>query len=183
MSLALTVLKIHAPPGVKKRILRKLYLATARAFGAPPPPGLRRLSHAALLESYAAFTSAEAARALADAERSALVEERLYLDARALGQRLRRVLKIRTAGEVLALSRILYAALGIDFDGREPDEVTIRRCYFSRFYTADICRVMSSADAGVAAGLSGGGRLAFWQRITEGGDSCRARLIFEKPGQ
>lgn len=182
MGLALKILEIYAPPGIKKRILRELYLATARAFGAPPPRGLSRLSHAALLESYASFTGSQTERVLQDAKRTALVAERLYLNARALGERLKRALRLRTTGEVLAVSRILYAALGIDFEGREPGEVIIRRCYFSRFYTADICRVMSSADAGVAAGLSGSGSLAFSQRITEGGDVCRARLVFGEPG-
>jgi hypothetical protein len=183
MSLALKVLKTCAPPVFKKRILRELYLATARAFDTPPPPGLRRLSHGELLESYASFTASQAERALQDADSTPVVEGKLYRESRALGERLRRTLRLRTTGDVLATSRILYAALGIDFEGREPGEVIIRRCYFSRFYTADICRVMSSADAGVAAGLSGGGRLEFSQRITEGGEACRARLVFGEPGR
>jgi hypothetical protein len=180
MSLALKILKVYTPPAFKKRILRELYIATARAFSKTPPV-LRGLSHAALLESYATFTMGEAGRVLQDAGSRALAEERLYLEAHAQGERLRRALTLRTPDEVLAISKILYAALGIDFEGREAGEVTIRRCYFSRFYTSDICRVMSSADAGVAAGLSGGGRLAFSQRITESGDVCRARLVFEEP--
>ena len=182
MSLALKILTIYAPPALKKRALRELYLATARAFGTPPPD-LRGLTRAELLESYASFTRHEAERVVKDAERGSAVEERLFREARGLGERLRRTLRLRTPGEVLAASKILYGALGIDFEGREPGEVTIRRCYFSRFYTADICRVMSSADAGVAAGLSGGGQLAFTRRITEGGEACRARLVFEEPGR
>jgi hypothetical protein len=181
MSLALKALKIYAPPALKRIVLRELYLATARAFDADPPAGLGRLSHAALLESYAIFTKDEAERLLPDSGRTALVEERLYREARALGDHLRRALKLRTSGEIMAASKILYAALGIDFEGREPGEVTIRRCYFSRFYSAGICRMMSSADAGVAAGLSGGGRLAFSQRITQGADVCLARLEIEEP--
>ena len=181
MSLALKALKIYAPPALKRIVLRELYLATARAFDAAPPARLGRLSHAALLESYAAFTKAKRSAFSRTRSRTALVEERLYREARALGDRLRRALKLRTPGEIMAASKILYAALGIDFEGREPGEVTIRRCYFSRFYTAGICRMMSSADAGVAAGLSGGGRLAFSQRITEGADVCLARLEIEEP--
>ena len=183
MSLALKVLKIYAPPALKKIVLQELYRATARAFEVAPPAGLRRLSHAALLESYAAFTKDEAARVLQDPGRTAFVEERLYRETRALGGHLNRALKLRTPGEIMAASKILYAALGIDFEGREPGEVTIRRCYFSRFYTAGICRMMSSADAGVAAGLSGGGRLAFSQRITQGADVCRAHLEIEEPAR
>jgi hypothetical protein len=183
MSLALKVLKMYAPPAFKRTVLQELYRATARAFDAAPPAGLRRLSLADLLESYAAFTKGEAGRLLDDAGRAALVAERLYRETRALGKRLRRTLRLRTPAEIMAASQILYAALGIDFEGRERGEVTIRRCYFSGFYTAGICRVMSSADAGVAAGLSGGGRLAFSQRITEGADVCLAHLDTEEPAR
>jgi len=182
MSLALAILKVYAPPALQKRILRELYLATVDAFD-KAPPDLGGLSHAALLESYANFTRIETERVLQDPELAARVEERLYASARALGERLRRALKLRTTREVLATSKILYSALGIAFEGSGPGDVTIRRCYFSGFYSADACRVMSSADAGVAAGLSGGGRFVFSQRITEGGDVCRARLVFEEPGR
>jgi hypothetical protein len=181
MSLALKALQIYAPPAIKKIILQELYRATARAFDAAPPAGLGRLSLAALLESYAVFTKDEAERILQDADRTALVEERLYRETRALGDHLRRALSLHTPAEIMAASKMLYAALGIDFEGREPGEVTIRRCTFSRFYTAGICRLMSSADAGVAAGLSGGGRLAFSQRITEGAGVCLARLEIKEP--
>jgi len=182
MGLALEILKIYAPPAFQKRILRELYRATAGAFD-KTPPDLGGLSHAALLESYADFTRIETERVLQDPDLAARVEERLYASSRALGERLRRALKLRTPRQVLAISKILYSALGIGFEGRDTGEVTICRCYFSGFYSADTCRVMSSADAGVAAGLSGGGRLAFSQRITEGGDACRARLVFEEPGR
>lgn len=181
MSLALKVLNIYVPAALKKRMLRELYFATAQAFGTAPPPELRRLSHEALLESYAAFTKREAERILLDGEpAAAAVEERLFRSTRALGERLRRALRLRTPADVLAASRILYAVLGIDFEGGGSGDLTIRRCYFSRFYTSDVCRVMSSADAGVAAGLSAGGRLTFSQRITEGGECCLARLVFEE---
>ncbi len=181
MNLAVRALKIYTPPVLKKRILRELYLATAQAFDTPPPCR-RRMSPAALLKSYASFTRREAERVLRNGvPAAAAVEERLFQNTRALGERLRRALRLRSPADVLAASRILYAALGIDFEGGVSGEVTIRRCYFSRFYIPDICRIMSSADAGVAAGLSAGGRLTFSQRITEGSECCRARLVFEEP--
>ena len=176
MSLALGLVRIFAPPGLKKMILKELYLATARAFEVAPPAGLDRLSHASLLESYAAFTTSEAGRLLGDPARAARAEERLFDEARALGEAMRRALRLRTGRDILAASRVVYAALGIDFEGRETGEAVIRRCYFSRFYTAGICKLMSSADAGAAAGLSGGGRLVFSQRITQGAEACLARL-------
>jgi hypothetical protein len=182
VNVALAILKIYVPGPHKKRLLGELYEATARAFGATPPD-LRGLSYAALLESYATFTRSEAGRLLEEGSREAAVPENLYKNAYALGLRLRQALGIRSLRHALKASRILYKTLRIDFEGTPAGEVTIRSCYFSRFYTSAICRVVSSIDAGVAAGLSGGGRLEFSQRITDGRDCCLARLTFEVPGR
>jgi len=56
--------------------------------------------------------------------------------------------------------------------------VIIKYCGFSRFYTGRVCRLISALDGGTFAGLSGGGKLEFSQRITEGHDCCRGRLLF-----
>jgi hypothetical protein len=182
MGFALGILKIYVPPAFKKKLLRELFLSTARAFDTTAP-NLRGLSYDALLESYAAFTKNAAARALDEGQRVAVVQEKLYANAFALGKRLRTALGLRSLRQVLTASEILYRALGIAFEGNESGDVTIRECYFSRFYTADICRVVSSIDAGVAAGLSGGGRLEFSQSITAGAGCCRAHLVFEESEQ
>jgi hypothetical protein len=57
-------------------------------------------------------------------------------------------------------------------------DIVVRRCSFSRRYSAEVCRLMSRLDAGVLAGLAGGGELAFSERLTEGSDRCRARFTF-----
>jgi hypothetical protein len=36
---------------------------------------------------------------------------------------------------------------------------------------------MSSVDQGILAGLSEGGELRFIQRLTEGGDCCKAEFV------
>jgi hypothetical protein len=82
-------------------------------------------------------------------------------------------LRLKKTEEVLSVGRALYRAIGIDFEGR-GGSVVMHTCYFSRFYDAEICRVMSSLDEGIAAGLSGGGKLIFAQRITEGKPTCEA---------
>ncbi len=74
----------------------------------------------------------------------------------------------------MALGRILYQAIAIDFQGDTCGRVTIARCYFSHFYTAQVCRLMSAMDRGLFAGLLGRGRLDFTARMTEGHDCCRA---------
>ncbi len=80
----------------------------------------------------------------------------------------------------MALGRSLYDILDIDFDGSDSGsgsgEITISRCYFSSFYSPEVCQVMSAMDRGLLAGLAGGGELVFIERITEGQPCCRARF-------
>lgn len=66
------------------------------------------------------------------------------------------------------------------WDGTCPGTVTVRRCYFSRFYAPNMCRVMSAMDRGIFAGLFGGGELTFKSRITEGLPCCRAEFSMSK---
>jgi hypothetical protein len=181
MNVALALLNIYVPRPLKKKLLRELYGATARAFGAAPPD-LGSPSYPELLESYAVFTKIQAERLLEEGGRAAAVQENLFKNAYALGLRLRQALRLRSLSQVLVASKILYGTLRIRFEGTAAGDVIIRSCYFSRFYTPAVCRVVSSIDAGVAAGLSGGGRLEFSQRITDGGDRCLASLTFEEPG-
>jgi hypothetical protein len=76
----------------------------------------------------------------------------------------------------MELGQILYRAIGVEVQGDEQGNVTVSRCYFSRFYSGPVCDLISALDDGVFSGLSGGGRLVFSERITEGGVCCRAEL-------
>ena len=55
------------------------------------------------------------------------------------------------------------------------NEFAIRRCFFSGFYSPEVCRLISSLDEGLAAGLTGG-KLCFVQRITDGGSCCKGHI-------
>jgi predicted ArsR family transcriptional regulator len=70
----------------------------------------------------------------------------------------------------------VYGLLDIDLRGNGRGELTVRRCAFSEVYSAEVCRLVSALDAGLLAGLSGGDRLEFTRRITEGAPCCLARL-------
>jgi hypothetical protein len=177
MNFALSILELHCPAPLKRRILRELFSATARAFGVEPPP-TGDLSCGRLLTAYAFFTKAEAERLWAENRDQGEVEQRLFENARVLGGMLRRKFGVRSRDEVIRLSRVLYNILGIDFEGRPDGEVIIRQCAFSRHYTDRVCRLISALDAGAASGLTGGGILEFKERITEGRDCCLARLTF-----
>ena len=74
----------------------------------------------------------------------------------------------------------MYDAIGVDFRGDAAGVVTVSRCYFSDVYTPEVCRLVSALDEGLLAGLAGGGRLTFSQRLTEGAVCCRARFEAEE---
>lgn len=184
MNFLLSVLQIHTPTFVKKRALKELFHSTAAAFGCQAPP-LDGLSPDECLSQYALFTqshveelvrSDQTSGASGTSEALRLLQERLYLNACQLGQTYGRMLHLRTIEEVMATGRILYRILGIDFQGNVQGDVVISRCNFSRFYSGQVCQIMSAMDCGLFAGLSGGGQLVFTSRITEGQPCCRARF-------
>lgn len=127
------------------------------------------------------------------------VKSRLYENSYAFGRKLRKDLHIKTWKESVEALKTIYAMIGIDFryngqggskagqgesapgpdeDTIGPDGFEIRRCFFSSCYTEEVCRLISSLDEGLAAGLSGGGKLSFTQRITDGGSCCKGYLTF-----
>jgi hypothetical protein len=182
MNLRLLALKIYIPSFIKKKKLEQLFDIVADAFGKLPPP-LKRLSYRKRLKAFALYTSQEAEMQIQAGQNLEKIKKRLYQNACILGQRIRKDFGIRSTREVMEMSRILYQILEIDFEGDASGEVTIKKCFFSDYYSPQVCQIISSLDEGVAAGLSGGGKLSFWGRITEGKDCCKARLAVpeEKP--
>ncbi len=174
MNLVLALSELYIPTPVKRRFLRELFTYTAAAFRREPPPMER--SFAGSLHAYALFTREMVEDVLPGAEDEQVVRERLYQNACRLGLKLRRSLHPATSEEVRRAIHLLYRVLGIEAGVDQEGVLTVRSCFFSAFYTGCVCRFISALDAGVIAGLSGGKRLVFSQRITEGGDCCLARL-------
>ena len=178
MSLRLAILPHHLPAFVRSEILEALFEATAEAFGCPAPaPAGVHLSYDEYLREYALFTCQQAGRAVLEGRDLEAIKARLYQNAYPLGAKLRRWFAVDEVDEVMELGQILYRAIGVYFQGDEQGEVTVTRCYFSQFYSGPVCDLISALDDGVFSGLSGGGRLAFSQRITEGRDFCKAKLF------
>ncbi len=175
MNILLRILPHHLPAFIRAEILSALFAATAEAFGCPAPAH-EHLSYDECLRAYALFTSQQAEMALREGRDTAAIKARLYQNACPLGEKLRRWFGIHEMGEVMEIGHILYQAIGVDFQGDGEGEVTVRGCYFSQFYSAAACDLISALDDGVFSGLSGGGRLSFSQRITEGSPCCRATL-------
>lgn len=173
MNIAVWLLHWYTPTFVKKWALHDLFVATAAAFGCPAPTH-KGLAYQDCLRLFAQFTQSQVATLIRDGHNLAAVEQRLYEHAYQLGEKYARLLPIRSQAEMMVIGRLLYSILDIDFQSNAQGDVTIRRCYFSRFYTGPVCRVMSALDRGLFAGLSQGGQLHFSTRLTEGSPCCLA---------
>ena len=176
MNNLVTILKFYSPEFIKKRVLNELFIITARAFECALPP-LRGFSYAELLKQYALFTRAEAEKSIQHKHDLQAIRNRLFDQAYQMGHELRKKLNIRTDEEVMDLGQKLYNVLGINFQGNQQGLITISRCFFSEYYSSQVCQLISALDEGVLAGLSGGGQLNFSQRITDGNNCCLAQFI------
>lgn len=177
MNARLLAARLYLPAGLRKRKLEELLRATARAFNAVSPP-VAGLSLEELRRAFAEFSRTMAESALRRPEALEAVERRLFDGAERLGREIGGELRVSTRREVMAAARVLYRGLGIDLVGGPGGDIVVRRCSFSRRYSPEVCRLMSRLDAGVLAGLAGGGQLAFTERLTEGAGCCRARFTF-----
>lgn len=176
MSLRLRLFAAVPPFVLRPFVVRSLLHHTAEAFGTSPPP-IRRMTGDEMLRGLAWFSSASARSVLVERPQDlAVVSQNLWRSADRLGRGLRRWLDVRTTAEAMLAARALYRVLDIDLRGSRSGDVMVARCSFSRVYAPEVCAVMSSLDAGVFAGLTGGRCLRFTQRITEGAPGCLATL-------
>jgi len=153
--------------------LRILMRQTAKAFGVDSPK-TTRCSTPERLKAYAQFTAKEAMRAIQDGDDLETLHQELYQMAYDLGSRLRRWLNPKDEKDCFSVITLLYRNIGIQMEKEAPGTVCVRKCYFSDFYTPEICSVISAIDQGIFAGIYQSGKLTFRERITEGCDVCRA---------
>lgn len=153
--------------------LRILMRQTAKAFGAEVPKAAGR-SVSELLKAYAQFTAKEAVRAIQHRGDLETLHQKLYQMAYTLGSRLRRLLNPKDEKECFSVIALLYRNIGIQIDKETPGAFCVCKCYFSGFYTPEVCNLISAIDQGIFAGIYQGGKLTFHERITEGCDVCRA---------
>jgi hypothetical protein len=175
MSILLKILPHNLPVFIREEILAELFEATAAAF-ACSAPALEHLSYDECLQTFALFTREQAEKAFQEGRDIPAIKTRLYQNAYPLGRKLRKWFGIDTMEEVMELGQILYRAIGVEIQGDTQGDVIVNRCYFSQFYSGPICDLISALDDGIFSGLSGGGRLTFSERLTEGRGCCRARL-------
>jgi hypothetical protein len=176
MNTRLLVLRLHLPASVRRSILTELIAATARAFDRPGPrtTGLSVEELSARAVDVSRAWADEAIRGGGDLEQ---IERRLFSEAFDLGLRARDRLRLVTETDGLAAARIVYRAIGIDVRLGGTGDVLVARCAFARAYGPEVCRLMSSMDSGLIAGLTGAAGLRFTERITEGAPACRALVL------
>ena len=180
MSLLVSAMQIYMPQSVKKTALAQLFMATATAFEVEVPP-LAGLDYEDCLAQYARFVQTLAELRLRDGREIEAVAQRLYRNAVEMGRLHSKWFRPCTVRDVMDIGRVFYRILDIDLQGNARGEGVISRCYFSRFYSAQVCRLMSAMDRGLFAGLSNGGGLTFTSRITEGQPCCRAHFAWAVP--
>lgn len=157
--------------------LQLLMNLTASAFG----KSTRRiwtLPNDKALQAYAEYTY-EYLKDGADDQLLQRMNEKAYK----MGRLLRKAFFLRTQDAIEDFTIALYRNIGIQLEGHAPGQLCFRRCFFSKYYTPDICLAASALDDGIIRGLSGCGRLTFQQRITEGCDCCLATIPIKRQGE
>ncbi len=174
MGLLLTASRVYVPGFIRKRRLSLLFQATEAAFGVRAP-SLEGRSYDDCLKLYAQFTSEQAENSVRNGD-EAEIRPVLFRYARKIGQQLRASFRLDGLEDVMQASSVIYKVLRIDFRGDSNGDIVIKQCYFSDFYSSNVCRFISALDEGLLVGLFGGGRLGFSQRITEGNPCCKAHF-------
>jgi hypothetical protein len=176
MNTRLLLLRLHIPASIRRSILRDLIGATARAFEREPPD-TARLTGPELMAIAIERSRSWAEEAIRTGEDLDRLHRRMFFETFELGRRSRRRLRLTSEAEGIAAARIIYDAIGIDFRHRGSGHIEVPRCAFARAYGPEVCRLMSSMDSGLIAGLTGADGLSFTERITEGATACRALVL------
>lgn len=175
----ITIMQLYIPEFIKRKKLKDLFRLTADSFGVELPK-LKGLSYNDCLSKYALFTKEQAEVYLKSGLPLEEVKRRLYQNSLVFGKKLRKSLHITAWEDTVKALEVIYMLIGIDLKYGRRGEIIVRKCSFSKHYSGEVCRLISSLDEGLAEGLSDGGRLYFNQRITE--DSCCCKGYFLKGG-
>lgn len=156
-----------------------LYDITARGLQCSAP-ALNGEIYEECLEEYALFTHENTLQALESGEDVSVLRKRLFRNSYEYGKKIRNIFNITSQKEVNRVSKYLYKNIYTDFHGNEHGGISITKCFFSEYYTPEVCKITSALDAGIISGLQGGGYLMFSDRITEGKSSCKACLLVKE---
>jgi hypothetical protein len=179
MNLLGKILPHRLPSLARKGMLAELFKATADAFGCPLPV-LDNSHYDEQLHAYALFTRNQAEKALQAKSDLAAVRKKLYENSFFLGKKIRKWFAVNTLEDVMEIGKLLYRTIGVEMKGKANGDMVMDQCYFSQLYSPAVCDLISSLDDGIFSGISGGRRVVFSQRLTEGCECCRAKLQVTK---
>ena len=172
----LRIMQLYIPEFIKRKKLKDLFRLTADAFQVELPE-LKGISYNDCLSKYALFTKEQAEVYLKSGLPLEEVKQRLYQKSLAFGKKLRKSLHITAWEDAVKVLEVIYKLIEIDLNYGRQGEIIVRKCFFSRYYSGEVCRLISYLDEGLAEGLSGGGRLCINQRITEGCCCCKGYFL------
>jgi hypothetical protein len=177
VSLRLRLLRRGLTASMRLSLLDELAAVTAAGFGSSPPQW-QGATFEERLREYARFTAGRAETLLAQDDPAALAaaQARLRAGAEGLGAKARRSLGLSSTSDALDALAVLYQEIGIEMSRVAPGDVVVTRCLFAERFSEPVCRVVGALDDGMAAGLAGGGRLDFGERLTAGAACCRAHF-------
>jgi hypothetical protein len=180
MGLKLRLLQIFVPASVKTATIKEFFEFTAYAFECAPPAYAGR-SHIEMLHIFSDFFKDEAEKFIRKGDDLGEVKQRLFENARLLGQKLKDRYRVHTLKDAFRMARAIFRTLLIDFEGDPRGEIVVRRCFFSSQFSKEVCSIISSFDEGLLTGLTGGGVLTYIERITDCSACCRARFRLNAP--
>jgi hypothetical protein len=173
MKMLLKMLERHMPTLIKRWQLQGLFRITAASFQCRCPL-LPRGTPTQALQYFAEFTREQVLQQITQKQKNTSARKRLFQGSYRMGVILRRLLHLKQPDEQFKLLQILYRNIEIEWE--KGAVLTVSHCYFSKFYSKEICQFMSAMDEGFMAGLFHGARLTFYRRITEGNPCCKAYL-------
>ncbi|MCD7809293.1 MAG: hypothetical protein LUH02_08115 [Erysipelotrichaceae bacterium] len=154
--------------------IKILMKQTAKVFGVKVPKGIG-FSVSKLLKNYAQLTTDISLNFIENKQDRNQLQQDLYYMAFQLGSDLRWWLKPQNNQDCFDIIVMLYRNIKISLC-EQSQTICVHQCYFSDFYTPEVCSIISAIDQGIFAGVYQGGTLSFYKRITEGHEICVAHF-------
>ncbi len=169
----LTILEHNTPEFIKKIEIQILLNTTAKGFGTRAIRVWDK-SYKGALAIYKEYTKYAIKYSVKCDNKDGFNSRKLYYYAFKTGSLVSLITGFTEKDDIERLVFYLYKNIEIDMRGNIPGNIYVSKCYFAKSYKPYECRIMSLVDSGVIAGINGGGRLGFTQRITEGCSNCKA---------
>ncbi|MCD7894599.1 MAG: hypothetical protein LUG60_13010 [Erysipelotrichaceae bacterium] len=157
--------------------IKILMKQTAKVFGVKSPTGIG-FSLSKLLKAYAQLTTDMSLKFIESNQDRNQLQQNLYHMAYRLGNDLRWWLRPQNNLDCFSIIEMLYRNIEISLC-EQSETICVHQCYFSDFYTPEVCSIISAIDQGIFAGVYQGGTLSFYRRITEEYEKCEAEFILD----